>query len=139
MATIVAGIGSSHVPSIGAAYDKKRQEEPAWKPLFDAYVPVKHWLESEVKPDVAIVIYNDHGTDFFLDKYPTFAIGVAEAYEVADEGYGKRPLPRAKGHAELSAHIAESVVAEEFDLTICQEIALDHGALTPLPLLWSHE
>jgi protocatechuate 4,5-dioxygenase beta chain len=139
MATIVAGIGSSHVPSIGVAYDRGKQEEPAWQPLFEAYKPVKRWLEEEVKPDVAIVVYNDHGTQFFLDAYPTFAMGVAQQYEVADEGYGQRPLPPIKGDADFSAHLVESVVAEEFDLTVCQEMALDHGLLTPLPLLWSHD
>jgi protocatechuate 4,5-dioxygenase, beta chain len=139
MATIVAGIGSSHVPSIGRAYDLGKQEDPAWKPLFDGYRPVKQWLAEEVKADTAIVIYNDHGTDFFLDKYPTFALGVAESYEVADEGYGKRPLPPFAGDQKLSAHLAESLIGDGFDLTLCQEMALDHGFLTAMPLLWSYD
>lgn len=139
MARIVAGIGSSHVPSIGRAYDQGQQQEPAWKPLFDAYVPVKRWLEEEARPDVAIVVYNDHGADFFLDKCPTFALGAADEYEVADEGFGRRRLPRVKGDAAFSWHLAESLIEDEFDLTVCQEMALDHGLLVPLPLLWSHE
>jgi protocatechuate 4,5-dioxygenase beta chain len=139
MARIVAGIGSSHVPSIGRAFDLGKQEDPAWKPLFDGYRPVKQWLADEVRADVAVVIYNDHGTDFFLDKYPTFALGVAESYEVADEGYGKRPLPVFPGDQKLSAHLAESLIGDGFDLTLCQEMALDHGFLTAMPLLWSYE
>ncbi|SEG85690.1 class III extradiol dioxygenase family protein [Marinobacterium lutimaris] len=136
MAKIVAGIGSSHVPSIGRAYDQNKQADPAWQPLFDGYEPVKRWLEEEVKADVVILVYNDHGTEFFLDRYPTFALGVADSYQVADEGYGKRPLPDFPGDANFSEHLANSLVADEFDMTLCQEMALDHGFLTAMPLLW---
>lgn len=139
MAKIVAGIGSSHVPSIGRAYDNKVQEEDAWKPLFDGYKPVKKWLKEEIKPDVAIVVYNDHGTDFFFDKYPTFAIGVADEYGIGDEGFGPRALPPVPGEADFSWHLAESLINSDFDMTVCQEMQVDHGLLVPLPLLWSHE
>ena len=88
---IVAGIGLSHVPSVGPVVDRNRQYEPAWKPLFDAYVPVRAWLE-KLKPDVAIVVYNDHVAEFSFDKYPTFALGAADRYAIADEGFGTRPL-----------------------------------------------
>lgn len=139
MAKIVAGIGSSHVPSIGRAYDNKAQEEADWKPLFDGYKPVKKWLKEEIKPDVAIVVYNDHGTDFFFDKYPTFAIGVADEYGIGDEGFGPRKLPPVPGEADFSWHVAESLIKSDFDMTVCQEMQVDHGLLVPLPLLWSHE
>ena len=45
MGKIIAGIGTSHVPSIGGAYDRGKTETPGWKPLFDAYVPVREWLK----------------------------------------------------------------------------------------------
>ncbi|WP_221796178.1 class III extradiol dioxygenase family protein [Oceanobacter mangrovi] len=138
MAKLVAGIGSSHVPSIGRAYDQHKQTDPAWQPLFDGYEPVKRWLAEEVKADVVILVYNDHGTEFFLDRYPTFAMGVADSYQVADEGYGRRPLPDFRGNVEFSHHLANQLVADEFDLTLCQEMALDHGFLTAMPLLWNH-
>ena len=107
MGRIVAGIGLSHVPSVGVAYDRGKQQEPAWKPLFDAYVPVRDWL-ARLKPDVAIVVYNDHGANFMFDQYPTFAIGAAERYGIADEGFGNRPLPELPGDAEFSWHLCES-------------------------------
>ncbi len=138
MARVVAGIGLSHVPSIGPVVDRGRQGDPAWKPLFDAYVPVREWL-ARLKPDVAIVVYNDHGADFLFDKYPTFALGVAERYRIADEGFGTRPLPEVRGDAELSTHLAESLVYEhEFDLTVCQELAVEHGFLVPMNLCFPH-
>lgn len=139
MARIVAGVGSSHVPSFGPAYDSKRFDEPDWKPLFDGYKPVKQWLADVVKPDVAIFVYNDHGSDFSLDRVPTFAIGVRDTYEQADEGFGTRPLPRVKGDSELSWHIAKEVIYDEFDLTVCQEMKVDHGLMAPMPLLFGHD
>jgi len=139
MGKIVAGVGTSHVPSIGVAYDAKQQDRPEWKPLFDGYKPVKAWLK-EAGVTHAIVIYNDHGTDFFYDKYPTFAMGAADEYPIGDEGWGVRPLPSVKGDADFSWHLANSLVKEsEFDLTICQEMTMDHGLLAPMPLLFDHD
>ncbi|MFC5499460.1 class III extradiol dioxygenase family protein [Caenimonas terrae] len=133
MGRIVAGIGTSHVPSIGGAYDRKKTETPAWKPLFDAYVPVRAWLQ-EIKPDIAIMVYNDHGADFFFDKYPTFAIGCADSYAIADEGFGTRPLPAIPGDLAFSQHLCRSLVYDEFDITVCQEMAVEHGFLVPMHL-----
>jgi protocatechuate 4,5-dioxygenase beta chain len=138
MARIVGGIGLSHVPSVGPVVDRNRTQEPAWKPLFDAYVPVREWL-ARLRPDVAIVVYNDHAADFSFDKYPTFALGVAERYAIGDEGFGKRPLPEVQGDLDLSIHLSEALIYEhEFDLTLCQEIAVEHGFLVPMNLCFPH-
>ncbi|TFZ02661.1 protocatechuate 3,4-dioxygenase [Ramlibacter henchirensis] len=133
MGRIVAGIGTSHVPSIGGAYDRGKTATPAWKPLFDAYVPVREWL-GRLKPDVCIMVYNDHGADFFFDKYPTFAVGCAESYPIADEGFGVRPLPPIRGDLAFSQHLCSSLVYDEFDITVCQEMAVEHGFLVPMHL-----
>jgi protocatechuate 4,5-dioxygenase beta chain len=134
MGGIVGGVGLSHVPSIGPVVDRNRTQEPAWKPLFDAYIPVREWL-ARLKPDVAIVVYNDHAADFSFDKYPTFALGVAEHYAIGDEGFGTRRLPQVQGDVDLSIHLSEVLVYEhEFDLTLCQEIAVEHGFLVPMNL-----
>jgi protocatechuate 4,5-dioxygenase beta chain len=134
---IVAGVGLSHVPSVGPVVDRGRQAEPAWKPLFDAYVPVREWLQ-KLKPDVAIVVYNDHGADFTFDKYPTFALGAADRYGIADEGFGTRALPEVPGDAEFSIHLCESLIAQEFDLTVCLEMGVEHGFLVPMNLCFPH-
>jgi protocatechuate 4,5-dioxygenase beta chain len=137
MARIVGGIGLSHVPSVGPAFDKGKQQDPAWKPLFDAYVPVHAWLE-KLRPDVAIVVYNDHVAEFAFDKYPTFALGAAERYAIADEGFGTRPLPEVPGDAQLSIHLCEKLIEAEFDLTVCQEMGVEHGFLVPMNLCFPH-
>jgi protocatechuate 4,5-dioxygenase beta chain len=135
MATIVGGIATSHIPAIGGAIAGRRQQEPYWKPFFDGYPPVHAWLE-RVRPDVAVVIYNDHGLNFFLDKMPTFAVGAASEYRNADEGWGLKPVPPFPGDPALSWHLIESLVADEFDLTTCQEMLVDHGFAVPMSLLW---
>jgi len=139
MGKLIAGVGTSHVPSVGVAFDQKAQETPEWKPLFDGYKPAKAWIK-EAGITHAIVLYNDHGTDFFYDKYPTFAMGAAAEYPIGDEGWGKRPLPSVKGDLDFSWHLANSLIKEsEFDLTICQEMQMDHGILVPMPLLFDYE
>ncbi|MFC0386903.1 gallate dioxygenase [Muricoccus vinaceus] len=138
MARIIGGIGTSHVPTIGVAYDKGKQDVPDWAPLFRGYEPAQRWL-AEKKPDVLVFFYNDHLNAFFYDLYPTFAVGVAPSYDVADEGAGRRPLPLLPGHPGLSRHIAESLVNEEFDPAVFQDRPLDHGVFSPLPLLWPHK
>jgi gallate dioxygenase len=137
LATIIGGIGTSHVPTIGVAYDKGRANDPAWAPLFEGFRPVAAWLARE-KPDALIVFYNDHASQLFFDRYPTFALGMADRHPLADEGSGLRPLPSIKGWPELSAHILDVLVEDEFDMTVIQDGALDHGCHSPLPLLWPH-
>jgi protocatechuate 4,5-dioxygenase beta chain len=135
MARIVGGITTSHVPAIGGAIAKGLQNDPYWKPFFDGFVPVRHWL-SEVKPDVAVVFYNDHGLNFFLDKMPTFAVGAAPEYRNSDEGWGIPTLAPLAGHQALSWHVIESLVNEEFDPVTCQEMLVDHAVSLPMALLW---
>ncbi|HYG54657.1 MAG TPA: class III extradiol dioxygenase family protein [Burkholderiales bacterium] len=134
---IVGGIALSHVPSVGPAVDRGKQQTPAWKPLFDAYGPVQDWLK-KLRPDVAIVIYNDHAAEFAFDRYPTFALGVADTYPIADEGFGTRPLPPVKGDADFSIHLCESLIEQEFDLTVCLEMGVEHGFLVPMNLCFPH-
>jgi len=134
MGRIVGGIGSSHAPSFGPVYDKGQQKDPIWAPLFDGYVPVRAWLEG-LRPDLFIVVYNDHGNQFFFDAYPTFALGASEVYPQADEGWGKRDLPDMRGDPDFSWHLARSLIDDEFDPTICQEMSVDHGVMSFMPML----
>ncbi|MCF8468900.1 MAG: hypothetical protein K9G33_15985 [Sneathiella sp.] len=135
MARLIGGIGSSHIPAIGNAIEKNAQSEPYWKPFFDGYKPVWKWLEKK-KPDVAILVYNDHGLNFFLDKMPTFAMGAAPEYQNADEGWGLKPIDPIPGHPKMSWHLIDALVEDEFDLTICQEMLVDHGFTVPVSLMW---
>ena len=134
MAHVIGGIGTSHAPTIGVAWDRGQQKEPVWAPLFDGYVPARQWLE-EVRPDLFLIVYNDHVNQFFFDSYPTFALGVGAVHAQADEGWGKRDLPDLPGDPDFAWHLARSLVEQEFDPTICQEMQLDHGVLSFLPLL----
>jgi protocatechuate 4,5-dioxygenase, beta chain len=135
MAKIIGGITTSHVPAIGRAIAKNLQQEPYWKPFFDAFIPVRQWL-AEAKPDVVVVLYNDHGLNFFLDKMPTFSIGAAPEYRNADEGWGIPTVPAFQGDPALSWHLIEALIDEEFDLTTCQEMKVDHAFTLPMALLW---
>lgn len=135
MARIVGAITTSHVPAIGGAIAKGMQNDPYWKPFFDGFPPVREWL-AKVRPDVVVLVYNDHGLNFFLDKMPTFAIGAADEYRNADEGWGLPSVAPFRGDAALSWHLIESLVAEEFDLTTCQEMLVDHAFALPMALCW---
>ncbi|GAA0747218.1 protocatechuate 3,4-dioxygenase [Ideonella azotifigens] len=135
MAQLIGGICTSHVPAIGRAIAKGLQQDPYWKPFFDAFAPVHRWL-AEARPDVLVVFYNDHGLNFFLDKMPTFALGAAPQYRNADEGWGLPTLPAFEGHPALSWHLIEQLMAEDFDLTTCQEMVVDHAFTLPMALLW---
>ena len=135
MAQIVGGLASSHIPSIGGAIAKGLQQDPYWKPFFDGFPPAHQWLQ-RVKPDVVVVFYNDHGLNFFLDKMPTFAVGAAPSYQNADEGWGIPTLPPFKGCPELSWHLIDYLIDNEFDIVTCQEMLVDHAFTLPLKLFW---
>jgi len=138
MAHIVGGIATSHVPAIGRAIAGHLQQDPYWKPFFDGFPPAQAWLD-KVRPDVAVVFYNDHGLNFFLDKMPTFAVGAAPQYVNADEGWGIPTLPPFAGELDLSWHLINALVAREFDVTTCQEMLVDHAVTLPLKLLWPED
>ena len=135
MAKIVGAIFTSHVPAIGGAIARGAQQDSYWKPFFDGYAPVRAWLE-RANPDLVVVIYNDHGLNFFLDKLPTFAVGAAPEYRNDDEGGACRRWGRSPATPSLSWHLIESLVADEFDVTTCQEMYVDHAFTVPLSLLW---
>ena len=134
MARITASVYTSHVPAIGAAIDHGKTGEPYWQPLFAGYEASKQWLKAN-RPDVVFLVYNDHATAFSLEIIPTFAIGTAAEFPPADEGYGARPVPDVVGHPELASHIAQSVIQDDFDLTIVNKMAVDHGLTVPLSLM----
>ncbi|MBX3642621.1 MAG: protocatechuate 3,4-dioxygenase [Rubrivivax sp.] len=134
MARITASVYTSHVPAIGAAIDLGKTTEPYWVPLFKGYEFSKQWMK-EHQPDVIFLVYNDHATAFSLEIIPTFAIGTAAEFMPADEGYGARPVPKVIGHPDLASHIAQSVIQDDFDLTIVNKMDVDHGLTVPLSLM----
>ncbi|MDP6054385.1 MAG: protocatechuate 3,4-dioxygenase, partial [Candidatus Latescibacteria bacterium] len=135
MAKIIAAIGTSHVPSLGAALDHGKTQTDYWKPLFDGLAPARRWI-AESNPDVCIVVFNDHASAFSQALIPTFAIGVAPEFQPADEGYGPRQVPVVKGDGDLAWHIAESLILDEFDMTIVNEMPVDHGLTVPLSVMY---
>ncbi|KKW92040.1 class III extradiol dioxygenase subunit beta [Sphingobium chungbukense] len=135
MARITAGVATSHVPAIGAAMDLVKTAEPYWQPVFAGYDWSRRWIAQE-KPDVVILVYNDHASAFDMKIIPTFAIGCGERYKPADEGWGPRPVPDVEGHADLAWHIAQSLILDEFDMTIINEMDVDHGLTVPMSLMF---
>ena len=135
MARITAGLATSHIPAVGAAIDLDRTHEPYWQPVFAGYEFSKRWI-AEHRPDVVVLVYNDHASAFSLEMIPTFAIGCAESFAPADEGWGPRPVPTVQGHPELAWHIAQSAILDEFDMTIVNRMDVDHGLTVPLSLMF---
>ena len=135
MARITAGLTTSHIPAVGAAMDLGKTGEPYWKTVFDGYEFSKRWIAGHM-PDVVVLVYNDHASAFSLEMIPTFAIGCAESFAPADEGWGPRPVPVVQGHPELAWHIAQSTILDEFDMTIVNRMDVDHGLTVPLSLMF---
>ena len=135
MAKIIASVNCSHVPAIGAAWDNGKAQQPYWAPIFNGFDFSKKWI-ADLKPDVIILVYNDHASAFSLELIPTFAIGCADEFAPADEGWGPRPVPVVKGHPALAWHIAENLILDEFDMTIVNKMDVDHGLTVPLSLMF---
>jgi len=136
MSKIVAGFGISHTPSMGLEYDKGMANgfAPHWQPWFDGTRPMKAWLK-EIRPERMVIVYNDHLNHFDFDAYPTIAIGVAPEFRQADEGWGPRPFPNLPGDTDLGWHLTNKLVRGGYDLTVCQDLAVDHGIYSWFPYL----
>jgi len=135
MARISSAVFASHIPAVGAAIDKGTTQNEYWAPAFKNFEFSKQW-EADNTPDVIILVYNDHASAFDLRVIPTFAIGCSEQFESADEGWGPRPVPPVVGFPDLAWHIAQSVIMDEFDLTICNDFKVDHGLTVPMSLMF---
>jgi protocatechuate 4,5-dioxygenase beta chain len=135
MARITAGVTTSHVPAIGAAFDQALEDTEYWAPVFGGYKWSQEWIAHE-RPDVIVLAYNDHASAFSLEMIPTFAIGCADEYRVADEGFGPRPVPNVMGHPDLACHLAQSLILDEFDMTVINQMDVDHGLTVPLSLMF---
>jgi protocatechuate 4,5-dioxygenase, beta chain len=135
MARVTAGVTTSHVPAIGAAIDLGKTDTDYWAPLFAGYEWSKKWIASD-KPDVVVLVYNDHASAFSLEIIPTFAIGCADEFPIADEGFGPRPVPKVIGHPDLACHLAQSLILDEFDMTVINQMTVDHGLTVPLSLMF---
>ncbi len=135
MAEVIGGVATSHVPAVGAAMDKDRMSEPYWAPYFAKLEPLRRWI-AELEPDVCVLIYNDHANAFSLELIPTFAIGLADTFRPADEGFGRRSVPDVAGHPDLAWHLAESLILDEFDMTLVNELEVDHGLTVPLSVMF---
>jgi protocatechuate 4,5-dioxygenase beta chain len=138
MARIIGAVATTHVPSIGKAIADKKQNDPYWSPFFSGFDFVHRWLAQE-RPDVVVVFSNDHGLNFFLDKMPTFAVGAAGEYRNEDEGWGIPVSHALAGDPNLSWHIINGLVADEFDITMCQDMLVDHAITIPMALMWPGE
>lgn len=138
MAKIVGILNTSHVPAIGKAIHQNLQQDPYWKPFFDGFPPIREWLD-RVKPDIVVSCFNDHGLNFFLDKQPTFAIGAAPEYRSEDEGWGIPTMPSFPGAEDLSWHIRDRLIRDDFDMVTCQEMLVDHAFTLPMALMWPEQ
>ncbi len=138
MARIIGALATSHTPTIGFAFDTSKQNDPVWKPIFEAYEPLTQWLK-EKQPDVLLYIFNDHVTSFFFDNYAAFSLGIGESYPVADEGGGARNLPPLRGDPAFAQHLGTALMADEFDMSFFQDKPLDHGCFSPLSMMSAHK
>ncbi|WP_327256567.1 protocatechuate 4,5-dioxygenase subunit alpha [Streptomyces sp. NBC_01244] len=134
-AVVTGAVFTSHVPAIGAAMDHGKTGEPYWRPVFEGYEFSRRW-ERENLPDVIFLVYNDHASAFDLSLIPTFVLGTGASFPTADEGYGPRPVPGVEGEPDLAAHIAHTLITNDFDLTLANEMPVDHGLTVPLSLMF---
>jgi hypothetical protein len=139
VATVIGGIAISHTPSMGVEYDRGMASSdgfsPRWLPWYDGTRRVADLL-ARLAPDHLVVVYNDHLNHFDLDNYPALAIGVAERFRQADEGWGPRDLPDLGGDTRWGLHLTQQLTAREFDLTVSQDLAIDHGVFSWLPYVF---
>src|SRR5882724_4865767 len=128
MAELVAVIGVPHSPHYPAQIAKDAAHETA-----RLFREVKAHLDA-ARPDAIVVIANDHFNTFFLDNFPTFAIGVAEATSGPND---QTPMPSYSVGVDgsLAAHLRARGIAEGFDITLAQDFDLDHSIMVPLHFL----
>lgn len=98
---------------------------------FRFFAEMRQHLERS-RPDLIVSISNDHFNTFFLDNWPTFAIGLAERTGGPSDRTPGMPRYEIKVARDLAAHLLRAVIENGFDFAHSQEFDLDHGTLVPL-------
>jgi aromatic ring-opening dioxygenase catalytic subunit (LigB family) len=126
MAEIVAGFGMPHNPGAPAlvARDGPQCETARF------YAEMAKAIEASA-PDVLVIFTDDHFNTFFLDNFPTFAIGIADTTAGPND---QTPMPQYKVAVPgaLAAHIRATALERDFDVSLVQDFDVDHAVMVPL-------
>lgn len=130
MGEIVAAIGTAHAPQF---LTKPSSEDPAQlEAVFQALTALQTRLH-ETRPDVVLILANDHVENFYLNTVPPFTVFTGLE---ARGHFGGKDF-RYQGHPELAYALLEEGLRVGVDLAYSQEAYLGHSFVVPLNfLLW---
>ena len=128
MSRICLALGGPHV--VDLTINPEILDEDRRKNIFGSLDTMRRRFEEE-SPDIIIVLSSDHLNNFFLDNIPSFAIGVADSYQLVQSRARLDPM-RINGSRTFSMQLVNSMISKGFDITFCAEMELDHAFYVPL-------
>lgn len=122
MARIVIGIGASHTTLMNTQWDKV-DHLPEAHAFRDGLDEASEKLRA-AEIDLAIIVGSNHFRGHWLDLMPSFAIGVDE---VVSSGEHETPDGPQKTSPEHALSIANTLLANGFDMCFSTRFVIDHG------------
>ena len=132
MPLVFAGV-CSHAPGITG---RAERADPATRDEFYAAFDRMRDQLVESRPDALIVVAAEHFANFFMDNMPSFAIGMADAYEgpIEDPDWLRIERRNVPGNRDLSLRFISEVMKGS-DVSYAEEWKFDHGIMVPLHFL----
>ncbi|MCL6561733.1 MAG: extradiol ring-cleavage dioxygenase [Firmicutes bacterium] len=130
MAHLVAAAGVPHPPR----FPELARRQGADSEILRLYGEVGRQLR-QAGAEVLLILDSDHFNTFFLNNFPTFAIGVAPLTAGPNEpvpGLERTAVPVAE---EMGNTLWHQLVRAGFDLAVTQEFEVDHSIMVPLHFL----
>jgi protocatechuate 4,5-dioxygenase beta chain/2,3-dihydroxyphenylpropionate 1,2-dioxygenase len=134
MGEIVIGAAISHAPGITGWPDRADSQQSG---RFYAGIEKLSRTFADAKPDVILLVCNEHFVNFYLSNMPAICVGTGQSHfgPVEPEAWLHIPKRRIAGHPALARALVMEALNSGFDLSFSEELALDHGAMVPLHLV----
>ena len=135
MAEIVAAALTAHAPMITGRPDVARPEQR--ERLYAGFHELRRRLAA-ARPDLLVMLVNDHLQNFAYDNLPAFCVGLADAYDAPSEGGAKvmRLAPRTvPGRADWAMALLEAGLSAGIDFAYSYEIESWDELSVPLHFL----
>lgn len=134
MGQITLGAAISHAPGITGWPDRADSKQSS---RFLAGIEKLRRAFAEARPDIIVLVCNEHFVNFYLNNMPAICVGTGESHfgPVEPEAWLRIPKRRVPGHPALAKALVKEALNSGFDLSFAEEMALDHGSMVPLYLV----
>jgi len=134
MAEIVAAMASTHTPGLLGWFEDGPEDEKEM--AIAAFGAMRNALLA-ARPDVMIIVANDHLLNWPINNMPTYTVGIAEQHAGPADWYqpwlARNEKYHVAGHSDLAKFMVNKAIEHRLNFAyIREDMQFDDGISTPL-------